>query len=260
MLGGQRQRLIERVCVQRLRSAEHRRERLNGGSDNVVIRLLRRERAAGGLRVEATHPGSGICRPEALFHDARPDFARGAIFGDFFEEVVVGIEKETEAGRKLVHAHARPRYPLHVFDPVAERKGQLLHSRRAGFADVIAADGYRVPTRHFTRPEDDRIHHQAHGRRGRKNVFLLRDVFLQDVVLRGPGNLFPVGALLFGRHQVRRPNHRRRGVDSHRGRDRLERKAGKQRFHVGERAYGHAAFADFALGERVVGVVTHQRR
>ena len=34
----------------------------------------------------------------------------------------------------------------------------------------------------------------------------------------------------------------------------------EQRLHVGQRTDGHAAFADFALGQRIVGVVAHQRR
>ena len=34
----------------------------------------------------------------------------------------------------------------------------------------------------------------------------------------------------------------------------------KRTLHVRERTDGHAAFADFAFGERVVGVVAHQSR
>ena len=52
-LGRQRQRLVAAVAVQRLRAAEHRRQRLQRHPHDVVVRLLRGERAAGGLRVEA---------------------------------------------------------------------------------------------------------------------------------------------------------------------------------------------------------------
>ena len=34
----------------------------------------------------------------------------------------------------------------------------------------------------------------------------------------------------------------------------------EEHFHVGQRTDGHAAFADFALGQSVVGVIAHQRR
>ncbi len=48
-LGGERQRLVHRVGVQRLRPAEHRGHRLVGDAHDVVRRLLRGERHAGGL-------------------------------------------------------------------------------------------------------------------------------------------------------------------------------------------------------------------
>ena len=55
-----------RVAVQRLRAAEHRRERLDGDADDVVVRLLRRQRAPGGLGMEAQLLRPRIRRAEAL--------------------------------------------------------------------------------------------------------------------------------------------------------------------------------------------------
>ena len=66
LLGRQRQRLVVRVRVQRLRAAEHRRHRLERDPHDVVARLLRRERAARGLRVEAQLEERGIRDAEAL--------------------------------------------------------------------------------------------------------------------------------------------------------------------------------------------------
>ena len=40
----QRQRFVQRICVQRLAPAQHRRKRLNRDAHDVVFRLLRRER------------------------------------------------------------------------------------------------------------------------------------------------------------------------------------------------------------------------
>ena len=52
-LGGrERERLVVAVGVQRLRAAEHRRERLHRDANHIVQRLLRLERDAAGLRVE----------------------------------------------------------------------------------------------------------------------------------------------------------------------------------------------------------------
>src|SRR5690606_34396231 len=57
LLGGQRERLVHRVRVQRLRAAEHRGQRLVGDAHDVVLGLLRDQADAGGLRVRAQAPG-----------------------------------------------------------------------------------------------------------------------------------------------------------------------------------------------------------
>jgi len=55
VLGRQSQRFIHRVGMQRLRAAQHSRQRLNGRADDVDFGLLRGQRRTGGLCVEAQH-------------------------------------------------------------------------------------------------------------------------------------------------------------------------------------------------------------
>ena len=138
--GGQRPGFVQRIGVQRLRAAQHRGERLHRGAHHVVVRLLRGERAAGRLRVEAQRPGTRIFRAEAFHHRFVPDAARGAILGDLFEEIVVRVEEERKPRREVVHVHAATHAPLDVFDAVAQRERQFLNRGRAGLANVIAAD------------------------------------------------------------------------------------------------------------------------
>ena len=107
--------------------------------------------------------------------------------------------------------------------------------------------------------EFEGVDHQPHRRLRRIDVFLLRDVFLEDVVLQRAGEFLPVGALLFRDRQIHGPDDRRGRIDGHGGGDVGQRNLVEEHFHVGERTDGHAAFADFAFGERVVGVVAHQR-
>ena len=109
-------------------------------------------------------------------------------------------------------------------------------------------------------PELEGVDHQAHRGRGRIDVFLLRDVLLEDVVLQRAGNFLPVGALLLRDHQVHRPQHRRRRVDGHRNSGLFERDAVEENLHVLKRIDGDAALADFAFAGGMVGVVPHQRR
>ena len=143
--GRQRERLVERVGVQRVGAAEHGRQRLQRGAHDVVVRLLRGERHAGGLAVEPQLPRALVLRAEAVAHGLGPDLPRGAILGDLLEEVAVRVEEERHARHEVVDVEAGVDAPLHVLDAVAQRERQLLQRRRARFADVIAAHRDRVP-------------------------------------------------------------------------------------------------------------------
>ncbi len=157
--------------------------------------------------MEAHQAGAVVLRAEAVFHQAIPDLARGAVFGDLFEEIVVRVEEEAEARSEVVDVEAAAARPLDVFDAVVDGERQFLQRGRSGFANVVAADGDGVEARRKLRSEFEGVNHQAHRGRGRIDVFLLRDVFLEDVVLDGAGNLLPVGALLFGHDQIHGPEH-----------------------------------------------------
>ena len=200
-----------------------------------------------------------VLRAEAVFHQAIPDLARGAVLRDLFEEIVVRVEEEAEARPEVVDVEAAAARPLDVFDAVVDRESEFLQRGRSGFANVVAADRDGVEARRKFRSELEGVDHQAHRGRGRIDVFLLRDVFLQNVVLDGAGNLLPVGALLFRHHQIHRPEHAGRRIDGHRRGDLFEVDAVEEDLHIFERIDGDAALADFAFAGRVIGVVAHQR-
>ena len=101
-LGRQRERLVERVRVQRLRAAADRRQRLDRDADDVVLGLLRGQRRAAGLRVEAQRERLRVRRAEALAHHPRPQPARRAELRHLLEEVVVRVEEERQPLAELV--------------------------------------------------------------------------------------------------------------------------------------------------------------
>ena len=210
--------------------------------------------------MEAHQPGTIVLRAEAVFHQAIPDLARGAILRNLFEEIVVRIEEETEARPEIVHIEAAAACPLDVFHAVVNRERQFLQRSRAGFPNVVSGDGNRVEARSELRSKLESVDHQPHRRRRRIDVFLLRDVFLEDVVLHRAGNFLPVRTLLFGHHQIHRPEHARGRVDGHRRRDFFQVDAVEENLHVFQRIDRHTALADFAFACRMVGVVAHQRR
>ena len=123
---------------------------------------------------------------------------------------------------------------------------------------MVSADGDRIEARRELGTELERVHDQPHRRRGRINVFLLRDVFLKNVVLNGAGNLLPVRALLFGYDQIHGPKHRGGRIDGHRNRGLFQVDSVEENFHVLERVNGHSALPYFTLAGGVIGVVAHQ--
>src|ERR1022692_4210311 len=106
----------------------------------------------------------------------------------------MSVEEKAEARTEIVHIEAPPPRPLYILDAVVQRERQLLQGSRTGFANVVAADGNGVEAGRELRSELKGVDHQPHRRRGRIDVFLLRDVFLENVVLDRSGNLFPVRA------------------------------------------------------------------
>ena len=78
----------------RVKGGSQRGQRLHGGADDVVVRLLRGQRTAGGLCVKAHPQRTGIFCAEAVTHHFGPDAARSAEFTDFFKEIDVRVEEE----------------------------------------------------------------------------------------------------------------------------------------------------------------------
>ena len=260
LLGRQRQRFVLAVAVQRLRAAKHRRQRLQRHAHDVVVGLLRGQRAAGGLRVEAQLLRARIGGAEPVAHDARPQPPRRAELGDLLEEVVVRVEEEREPLAERVHVEPGVDAGLDVGDAVRKRERHLLHGRRARLADVIPADRDRVPLRHLALAERDDVGDDPERGARRIDVGAARDVLLQDVVLDRAGQLTCVNALSASDGHVQRQQDDRRRVDGHRRRHAVERDAVEQRGHVLDRVDGDADPADLAGGQRMVRVVADLRR
>ncbi len=258
LVARERDRLVHGVGVERLRAAHDGGQRLDGDPDQVHLRLRLGEGDARRLGVKAHEPRALALRPELLAHEPRPDAAGRAELGHFFEEVVMAVEKEADAGREGVNVQPSCERPLHVLDAVGEGEGQFLGGGRPGLADVIAAHAHRVPERHFVRRKLNCVGDQTHRLGGRVDKLVLSDVLLQNVVLERPGQLRPGDAPAFGCGDEERPDDRGRAVDGHRCRDAVERQSVEQELHVGDGVDRHAAGAEFPHRPRLVVVVPHQ--
>ncbi len=260
LLGGECVDLVERVRVQALRAAQHRRQRLDRRAHDVVLRLLGGQRHSRRLGVEAQLHRPLVPGPVAIPHPPGPDPAGGAELGDLLEEVDVRVEEERQARGERVDVEPAAHERLDVGEAVGEREGELLGGGRSRLADVVAGDRDRVPLRHLVRAK---LHHVADESQVRfrwEHPLLLGDVLLQDVVLQRAAQVLPGDALLFGGHQQLGEQHLRRAVDRHRHGDPVERDLIEQRHHVVGRVDGHAAVPNLTERHGVVRVVPHQRR
>ena len=156
-IGRQRDRFVEAVGVQRLRPAEHRRQRLDRGADDIVVRVL---------LGQADTPLVWQCvRSSFDFSDFAPRSVmirahkrpRRAQLRDLHEQVHADAEEEAQARREIVDVEAVGLRRAHIFHAVGERVGELLHRRRPGLVHVIAADRDRVELRHLRRAVGDDV-------------------------------------------------------------------------------------------------------
>ena len=186
-----------------------------GRPHNIIIGLLPREGTAGCLRVEAEFEAPLVFGPVTFADQQSPQPPCGTILGNFFEEIVVRIKEEAEAGRKVVDMQASFDGPIGVLNAVPQRKGKFLRRRRARLPNVIPADGYRIEAWRVAGSVFDGVSHQPHRRSGRVQKLLLRNVFLQDVVLQSARKPRRVGPLLFRRHQIHGPDDGGGRIDGH---------------------------------------------
>jgi len=112
--------------VQRLRASEDGCQRLQGHARDIIHRLLRGQRDSCGLRVETHQASAVVFRAEAIFHQAIPDLARGAVLGDLFKEVVVRVKEEAETRAEVVDVKSAPTRPFDVFDAVVDGEREFL--------------------------------------------------------------------------------------------------------------------------------------
>ena len=250
----QRQRLIERVGMQRLGAALRRRHRLDAGARHIVENVLRGERPARRLTMGAQRQRAGVARIE-LLHQLRPERARGAQLRHLHEEVHADAEEKRKPRREAVDVERSGEPRAHIFDAVGERVGELEIGRCSGFLHVIAGDRDRIEFRHMRRGVGENIGDDAQRWLRRIDVGVAHHEFFEDVVLDRAGEFFRRHALLLGGNHIEREHRQYGAVHGHRHRHLVERDAGEQRAHVVDRVDRHARHADIAGNARMIEVI-----
>ncbi len=253
---GRRQghRLIQRVGVQALGTAEHGGHGLDGGAHHVVICVVLGERDARCLAMGAQHRRARILGPE-LRHQFRPQQTRRPQLGDFHEEVHADGEEEAESRSERVNVQPASQGRPHVFQAVGQGEGQFLHRRSACFLHVVAGDRDGIEARHPLGAVDDDVGNDAHARRGRIDVGVADHELLEDVVLDGSGQLLRGHALFLGGDDEAGHDRQDGAVHGHRHAHLIERDAVEQDLHVLDGIDGDAGLADIADDPGMIGVI-----
>ena len=252
--GGERNGLVEAVGMEALRAAQGRGQGLDGGADDVVVRVLLGERDARGLAMGAQHLGAGLLGAKPG-HDLAPELPRGTELGNFEEEVHADAEKEGEAPGKGVDIEAARLGGADIFHAVGQRIGQFLHRRRAGLVHMVARDGDGVELGHVPGGMGDDVAHDPHGGLGRIDIGVADHELLEDVVLNGAVELGLADALFLGRDDEHGQDRDHRAVHGHGDRHLIERNTVEEDFHVLHRVDGDAGLADIAGDAGMVAVI-----
>ena len=138
---------------------------------------------------------------------------------------------------------------------VARLNGELLHRRRPGFLQVVAADVHRVPQRDPLGAEGDHVDDQALRGLRREDVGAAAQVLLDDVVLGRAAEAAALDALVLGVRDVETEQPCGGRIDGHRRVHVADRYAVEELAHVAEMCDRHPYLADLAARMRVVGVV-----
>ncbi len=141
---GKRQRFIKAVGVQALCAAEHRGQRLNGYANDVVLRLLCRQRRTAGLRVEPEHLCLWI-RGAKFLRDVGPHAAGRPEFGYFLKEIIVRIKEEGKPLSEHIDVQSYFKGCFQIRFAVGQCKRQFLYGCGAGLAYVVTGNGNRIP-------------------------------------------------------------------------------------------------------------------
>jgi hypothetical protein len=119
---------------------------------------------------------------------------------------------------------------------------------------VIRTDIHRIPFRRLAGAEQNQICGQAQGRAWREYVGSSREIFLDDVVLRGALKLVAGHALLIGGGDIESHEPRRGRIDRHGCVHGRQRNFVEQRLHVADVRDCDPNLAHFAARQRMIAV------
>ena len=169
----------------------------------------------------------------------------------------MGIKEEGKLGGKSVDLEPGFDCRFHIGQSVIQGKGQLLHGRRSGFANVVPADADWVPFRNLFAGKSDGIDNQSEMWFRREEPLLLCNVFFEDVVLKSASELVKRNSSPLRHRQIHRKENGGRAIDCHGRGHLIEGNTLEEALHVFERGNRHSTIANLPAGPWIVGIQPH---
>src|SRR5262249_51376832 len=183
MFGGESQRFVHGIGMQRLGSAQHRGQRLYCSSNNIDFRLLSGEGRAAGLSMKSQSHGARIARAKPVPHNAGPHPPCRSELCDLLEKLIVRIEEKGQPRSKVIHVETAVACCLNVGYGITQRERYLLSRRGARLTYVVPRYRYCIPARQLARRIRKYVGDYPEAGARRINIGAPRDVLLQNVVL-----------------------------------------------------------------------------
>ena len=190
----------------------------------------------------------------------RPQPPAGAEFRHLLEQIAENVEVERQPAGELVDVEAARQRRVGIGLGDGEGVTHFLGRRRAGFADVIAADAHRRIFRRHLGAILDGVGDEFYRRIDREHPGAAADELFQNIVLRGAAKFCDVVAALLRHGEIHGDQDGGGAVDGERNRDGVEIDAVEGDFEIAQGIDRHADPADFADRFRRVGIVAALRR
>ncbi len=178
---------------------------------------------------------------------------------DFGDEANAGIHEERQPPENRWEVFRRDFAAgfdcIEQGDRIGERHAQFLRRRRAGFLQMIRANIGRVPVGSLARAPGHNIGGDFQRRFGRENKGAARQIFFDDVILRGAAQRGALCPLFLRSNNIKRQQPGRRRIDRHRGVHLRKLDAGEKSPHVAQMGDRHADLTDFAARQHMIWII-----
>ena len=257
-IGGECERLVERIGVQRLRSALGCRHRLDAGACHVVEDILRRQTPAARLAMGAQAQRTLVLRIKTL-DELGPEHAGRPHLRHFHEKVHADGPEERKPWREFVDGQTGRDTGPRILQPIGQRVGEFEIGGGSCLLHVIAGYRDRIELRHPLGCVSENIGDDFHRGGGRIDKGVPHHELLENVVLDRAAEFFGRNALFFTGHDIERHDRQDRAIHGHRHAHLVERNAVEQGSHVVDRIDGDTRHANVTSDARVIGIITAMR-